>query len=916
LNKKRSPLYDTKTYTLENKDIPQGLFFALISLGLAIYSIQNESVVWATVTSLFVYLAVLLSSNRTRLLVPVVLCLPILIQLPGSTALFRVIIFASIIGITPRKRESVIPLVLLLALWATYLNIAQISALMGREFYTVKAHDIKLGLSEVTGFLILLMLLWSRQFPALFGRLPREVELATVSFVLFLLSTLVGAAVAFVGALTLMGIDFENLISSSHKNSAVLMTLTATLVAIPFTLSIALNRLLKDFGRRVEHILSPNSVLGPVQLYPKIVEFNQIFSKAKELTDSQERKAREIELDTKNTLAQKEEKEKEHHQRVNDSDNLNTIFSLCPTGVMAVSGSGAILAVTPALVNQFRLNNLEKFIGRYYLELQATEEASAEDRRRTAVFLQYVSRLLSDQKNLARSQALRSFLKIDEQTYSEMTVYVFDDRIVPVDWKRISPQLPLSNLTFVIFSNAKEDYRNFILSQFNPRALEIVGGQSIETLKEISALATSLEASVSSTNKSLDSGVAMQYGDLESHLRSLLRTSADFGLEVRAIVTDQLKKGGSPLAISTAEEKTALKAHFKNYNLTEELPTLLRLFEDLAGIDTEILLSVPEGANSEGQPIKQAVKISAMEPQFTELKAIFLALLAGISRRIDGNTLTLTVGTEQIGMTTAALFRGSSPGRYARLVLSHPGQSITSNMMPDSLLHLPSYVGKSDELEVVLGIFSLQIERMKGFLSIQSSPAKGTHVTIYLPEDPTTTRSPTPAQLRKIPADKVQEVIPEELTQERDNVVAVTSVQRQTDSPSILIIEDNQNIRDELSSSLKSFPNLTLTFISRAEAAKHLQGSSQSGAGFDSTSEIDQLFGPDSLPEFNSFTLIILTIFDDLSGGMKLLKKIDGLTNVAVIAAEDDYADALSALYKVISYPVKVDEMAELLEGL
>ena len=125
---------------------------------------------------------------------------------------------------------------LLLALWATYLNLAEIASLLGKSFYAVKAFDMKLALAEITGFLILLMLLWCRQFPALFGRLPREVEIATVSFVLFLLATLVGAAVAFTGALSLMGISFDTLLTSSHKDSAVIAALTATLVAIPYTL--------------------------------------------------------------------------------------------------------------------------------------------------------------------------------------------------------------------------------------------------------------------------------------------------------------------------------------------------------------------------------------------------------------------------------------------------------------------------------------------------------------------------------------------------------------------------------------------------------------------------------------------------------------------------------------------------------
>lgn len=909
--KKRTPLYDTRTYTLENKDIPLGVCFAVFCLGLAVFSIRSENVLLAAATSLSVYLAVLLSSNRTRLLVPVALCLPVLLQLPGNFALIRVIIFASIIGLTLRRRESVIPLILLLALWATYLNLAEIAALLGKSFYSVKAFDIKLALTEVTGFLILLMLLWCRQFPALFGRLPREVEIATVSFVLFLLATLVGAGVAFTAALSMMGISFEILLTASHKDSAVIAALTGTLVAIPFTLSVSLNRLIKDFGKRVEQILAPNSILGPVQLYPKIVEFNEIFSKTRELLDEQDRKTRELELNIKNTLAQKEEKDKESRQRISDADNLSTIFSICPTGVMALSGSGAILAVTPALVNQFSLNNLDKYIGRYYLELQATEEAPLEDRRKTAVFLQFIGRLISEQKTLARSQALRSFLKIDSETYSEMTVYVFDERIVPVDWKRISTQLPPSDVTLVIFSNAREDHRRLILNQLFPRNLEIIGGQSLETLAEVSNLATLLDAQVATTTKALETLQSNQFGEMESQLRALVRTTSDFSLELRALLSDNLEKGISPLESRNQADKKILAEQIKSFNLTQEMQSLLHLFEDLYGLDAEILFSAPEATDSSGNTIKQEVRMKAIPFQFNEFKSMFIALLAGLAAKADGASLSLAVGTEQIGMNTAALFRGSSPGRYARITLSHPGQSITSNLMPDNLQKLPTASPEGEELAVALGIFSLRVQRMRGFLSIQSSPAKGTYLTIYLPEDPQATVSDQD-NLRKVPQNRIEilEITPEKSSQ---TTKIVASIEERT-TAKILVVEDSQKVRQEVIDTLSIFSNISVDFVSRAEATQVTQDQFTSGAGFGSSSDIDQLFQPETALNYEDFDLVIIPVFKDLAEGMKLIKKITQSVRVAVVTTESDYADALSALYSVISYPFKAEEIVNILE--
>jgi len=47
---------------------------------------------------------------------------------------------------------------------------------------------------------------------------------------------------------------------------------------------------------------------------------------------------------------------------------------------------------------------------------------------------------------------------------------------------------------------------------------------------------------------------------------------------------------------------------------------------------------------------------------------------------------------------------------------------------------------------------------------------------------------------------------------------------------------------------------------------------------------------------------------------MKLLKKMSKSVRVAVVTAEPDYTDALSALYSVLSYPFKAEEIVSILE--
>ncbi len=858
---------------------------------------QQASAVVYALSALICYLGVLLSSSRTRLFIPVLLCLLLLFQLPGSAELVRIIIFSAAVGLAPKRRETATPLLILLALWACFLNGATVAGLLGRNFYSIKPLHIELALYEVTGFLLLTVLFWSRQFAALFGRLPRDVEISTVSFVLFLLCTLIGTATAFFCALLILRVDLATLLNNSDRNAAIITIATTALVAIPFTLSLALTRLLKDFARKLEQTLSTNPSAGPVIMFPKVVEFHDVFTRARELIDFYDHRTREIELEAKNRLAQKEEKEREHRQKLADSENLSSLLSLCPTGILAISGSGAILTLTPALESQFGFVHFENYVGRYYLELQPGEEASAAARNRTAVFLRFVSQLLSSQKDLARNQALRSFLNVDDKTLAEMTVWIFDERIVPVDWKRIAPQLPPSDVTIVIFSATREDQRKFLSGQLFPRTLEVIGGQCLETLGETSNLVNLLADKVQNAAEELRQNPQMQKPEMESLLRTLVRVGTDFTSEIKAILSEQLAKGDSPLLLQQDSERSALQPKFKAYSLTRECEELAQLFETLQTTDAELLLSSPEFLDPEGNNVPAALTFYCVEEQFREFKALFLSILLSLAKRAENSVLTLTIGSEQIGTGTAAMFRGSAPGRYNRIVLSHEGQSITTNMMPDSLQRMSLYGKDQEDLETALGFFSLKVERMKGFFSIQSSPAKGTHLTIYLPENPLALVGPLES-LRKIPQTKVE-------GHSSSPTAEPTPVS--PEQTRLLLVDDGSPLQGEVREALSSLPNLTLDFATQREALKIFTSEGASGIGFGSPSDLDDLFDESQTSE--KIDLVILPIFGELVEAMRMLRAIGDKAKIIVISPNPEHADALSALHTVLPYPLEKDSL-------
>jgi len=932
INKKRAPLYDTRSYTLENKDLSHGTWFSVVALALAIYSSNSGNPYVGALTSVICYLAVLLSSQRTRVAIPFMLSIALLVPALRSAELLRLVIFSAGIAITPRRRESVMPLFVLLGLWAAFLNSMHIMQLFGGLGFAVTPFYLKLAILDICGFVVLMILLWSKPFPALFGRLPREVDISTVSFVLFFLATIVGSALTATTLMVMFRLDLETLLATSHRNGTALTLIAVALVAIPLSLSVSLNRLVKDFSQKLESIFSSGGRAMVQQVSPKVHEFQETFGKARELIDELDRKVREAELIGKNTSAQFDEREKELIQATKDAQNIASVMSLSPVGFLAVNGSGAILAANRTIDVQFGLQLSHDQIGEHFAQLKLNEEVS-NSTGLSIVLMNFVSRILSEQKQLTRGQPLQSYFPLDASSFVHFTVFLFDERIIPVDWKRMSQQLPPSELTIVLFSTVRDDLRSFLLEQLQPNSFEILGGHSIDLTKDILFQLETFDQRFSMTPEEMDALRTCSPDELEAQLRMLIRGVSDLKVAVHSAVLDHIRSAQSPSQPQTEEEKVKAKSLLVPIDLGGELERLLRLFDELLGLSVEANFSFPTGVDAAGKSVRQPITVQAVRPQISRFFATFLSVLSGISKRVEGSALSVTIGTEQIGLGTAALFRGSHPGRYARITVSHTGQSVTTNMLPDSVRHISPHVTAGEELVAALALLSLEIERMNGFFSIQSSPAKGTHITIYIPEDPLNVQKPSsrklaPSRVDQGPPKPVAVQLPEhrpdaEPAPEREQILApmgaVESLPDVLAGPPrptrVLIIGDEIGLRDDVKSCFNGEFDLTIEDMSR-ESVKTLTGQPDySGSGFGAQASTDP-FGGDQPADLDSFSLIIVPILGELSDGVRLLRDLGAERPILIVAKDSDSADALAALHPVITYPLDRAALKEMLEGI
>jgi hypothetical protein len=158
-----------------------------------------------------------------------------------------------------------------------------------------------------------------------------------------------------------------------------------------------------------------------------------------------------------------------------------------------------------------------------------------------------------------------------------------------------------------------------------------------------------------------------------------------------------------------------------------------------------------EGENNNRQESPSSVVVELPGSEVFGFLSYFLLFLRHVIP--VARDFVLQLDSEVIGSGTASLLTGSVPGRYARITLRHNGQSITSNVL--TAQQDPAYVllpESAGTIGAALYFVTRQAKRLGGFVSVQSSAAKGTDLTIYLPMDFHSVMRPTKRELRRVAA--------------------------------------------------------------------------------------------------------------------------------------------------------------------
>lgn len=227
-------------------------------------------------------------------------------------------------------------------------------------------------------------------------------------------------------------------------------------------------------------------------------------------------------------------------------------------------------------------------------------------------------------------------------------------------------------------------------------------------------------------------------------------------------------------------------------------PRLLDLNGVMEGLERMLTRVIGEHIRLSFVPAEKMVTIRA---DATQLQQVVLNLVVNARDAMtEGGSLVIRTDTRQLEAKDRYRFtdaKAFSPGCYAMLRVEDSGVGMTDAIRPhifEPFFTTKKEMGTGLGLAVVYGI----VRQHGGFLAVESSPGKGTCVTVYFPEA-------------------------HGLTPEAEREVAESRSPLPRGTETLLVVEDDPAVRRMLEKSLTSLGYRVLTAVSGKEAEMRLR---------------------------------------------------------------------------------------------
>ncbi|MCC6953236.1 MAG: hypothetical protein IT290_03885 [Deltaproteobacteria bacterium] len=711
-------LYDTRSHLIRGIDLKQGGLFGALShiLVFLAHTARHE---WHASLMMFssamlVYLAILLLSFRGQLIALILFSAAVFSAPEQLPHVARILAFAVMLGGTLRFQLAILPFFLLILFWCLLFVASSRGFVPAPLAITADGETLRFALIELFGLLALHLLVWSNRLNRWLSRRPHVIDIRSLIIAMSLAAVVGCSLITGRVILDLSGSSFEAVATSAlHERNSLFVALLGFLVT-PILLGLAIGQLITQFLDQLRELSDPNRKLFRSDPgFPLLIEFRAIVRDVREMLDGALRSQKESSIRIRELEEAMKTREEEMRRRELDAGNLEKLMNNSPLGYIAVTGNGAVIALNERF---FAISGIPQMraIGQHYTALSGTALWQKE-------IISTIHWVCGNFEKLLDRESLRFFTSPLESSFLELEVRITTSHQLGLTETRTSETLSPSDVAITVFVRKLNDLRDFHIRRLHPATLLVLGCQALEVCGAIKREVTNLAHGVSDAGREIDEFLqdprTGRYGKIGLLLREFSQFSELTIGEIENVLT-RAEHRSPELA------KIDLFAHFKF--------SVDYLFQ-LLGIDAPSPVSFDVNPKAPAEDMqKSGIQVDAAE--FNGFLAAYLALIYSILPKAE--TLDISVGFEHIGAGTANLIPGANPGQYARITLTHPGQSITGNMVPENILLLDPSVEELGDIEAALTILLIHTQRLFGFLSVQSTIAKGTTITIYLPESP------------------------------------------------------------------------------------------------------------------------------------------------------------------------------------
>ncbi|MCC6221485.1 MAG: hypothetical protein IT291_09630 [Deltaproteobacteria bacterium] len=313
-------------------------------------------------------------------------------------------------------------------------------------------------------------------------------------------------------------------------------------------------------------------------------------------------------------------------------------------------------------------------------------------------------------------------LKADKATYTSsshqgkyLEISVIQD---PNDRAASYGATEFLNIALIVYAEVLPDLRPFQAEPIQLSKFEVLGRNSIELNKEIKICLDTLIEYSSEAIKDLGS-------DIDSRGIALCQTTPGMNISVALRNIEKTAKESLEVIKQVDAWQKTVEGDVEPFDLGSNIALGITYL-----LKTQHFSSIPNIKFSFGGS-NESICIACPQREGMRFLCYFLSLVGAVARATSA--INITLGTETIDEEASSILVGLRPGVYARIIVEHSGQSFTLNMANKKYFKPIHNDEVATQLETALSLLRSQLSLLGGFVSLQSSPQRGTNITFYLP---------------------------------------------------------------------------------------------------------------------------------------------------------------------------------------